>query len=380
MKRFVDPLVPTDPLPAWWPDLFETAGRGSVFLSPAWTRTWVECFGHAFDGEWVRWEEGGRVVAGGLLIGRRMAVKRIPMRTLFLNATGSAPVPTPFPEYNDLMCRPGHETPVLDDLAAWLCGRRWNRLMWCGHEADSLAQRLLQRLPASGAERECKPSRYVNLTELGERLFETTVAGKAGTHVRRNLREYRERLGDDLQVTVSQSLPETLEAFEAMRRLHLDRWKDRDEATTLADKRVVAFHRGLIERLWPQRQVEVLRVGTAGAEVGYLYNFVVDGKVFVFQTGFAYEASSKWSPGLLTHTLAIEHYRRRGLREYDLLSGDALYKRTLSNGARDLYWSVLYRDKLWLRALLAARALRKQFEQKAANRPLEAVATPGNAG
>lgn len=379
MKRVVDPLVPAISLAPWWSTLFEAAGRGSVFLSPAWTQTWLERFGAAFDGHWVRWEVAGRVVAGCLLLERKVPVKGLPLRTLYLNATGDAPVPTPFPEYNDLLCVPGHEAAVLDDLAAWLRSRRWSRLRLCGHEASSTAEGLLTRLRHRAIERDCKPSRYVDLGQLGDRPFETTVPGKAGTHVRRNLREYRERLGE-LQVTRPNGLDETLQAFEAMRRLHLERWKDRDETTTLADEGVVAFHRALIARLWPAGQVEVLRVGNADTEVGYLYNFIVDGKVFVFQTGFAYEASSKWSPGLLTHTLAIEHYRARGLREYDLLSGDALYKRTLANGVRDLYWTVLYRDTAWIRALLAVRDLRDRLAKKSASHPLDVVAPPENAG
>lgn len=379
MKRVVDPLVSAVSLAPWWSTLFEASGRGSVFLSPAWTQTWIEHYGAAFDGQWVRWEVDGRVVAGGLLLERKVPVKGLPLRTLYLNATGDAPVPTPFPEYNDLLCVPGHEAAVLDDLAAWLRSRAWSRLRLCGHEAGSVAEGVLLRLPGRSIERDCKPSRYVNLQQLGERPFETAVPGKAGTHVRRNLREYRERLGD-LQVTRPQSLPDALQAFEAMRQLHLARWKDRVETTTLSDAGVVAFHRTLIERLWPTGQVEVLRVGSATEAIGYLYNFIVGGKVFVFQTGFAYEASSKWSPGLLTHTLAIEYYRARGLREYDLLSGDALYKRTLANGVRDLYWTVLYRDTAWIRALLAARKLRDRLAKKSAPSPLEAVTPPGNAG
>jgi CelD/BcsL family acetyltransferase involved in cellulose biosynthesis len=108
----------------------------------------------------------------------------------------------------------------------------------------------------------------------------------------------------------------------------------------------------------------MIRVGNAERAVGFLYNFVADGKVFVFQTGFAYEPSSKWSPGLLTHALAIEHYRARGLREYDLLSGDALYKRTLCNGERELFWTTVYRDRAWIRVLLAGRRLRNRLKKK----------------
>ena len=83
--------------------------------------------------------------------------------------------------------------------------------------------------------------------------------------------------------------------------------------------------------------------------------WLFQGKVFFFQSGFDYELDPARSPGMLTHALAIEHYRGRAMQEYDFLAGDARYKRSLANRCRDLHWAVLYKDQLWARAFLFGR-------------------------
>lgn len=368
MERCTTHLQPDGGLPHWWADLFGASGSDSVFLTPAWIQAWVETYGAHFSGQWVHWHVNGRVVAGCLLIERVNAVRRIPFRSLFLNATGDPARHSPLAEFNDILCLPEYHDAVAEDLARLIDAKSWSRLLLCGYEPDSVCNRLLGALLPHKAESVSKPTRHVDLLALGDTPFHSTLKGKAGTHVRRNIVEYSQQLGT-LAVRAAASLEEALGFLEEMRTLHVRRWQQRGNSTSMADSTVVAFHRRVIGLLWG-RGVELLRVGSDEVAVGFLYNFVIDGKVFVYQTGFSYEASSKWSPGLLVHALAVEHYRQRGLREYDLMSGDALYKRTLSNGSRDLIWTVVYRDRLWIRMLLAARRLRSRLvEARAAPAP-----------
>ena len=55
---------------------------------------------------------------------------------------------------------------------------------------------------------------------------------------------------------------------------------------------------------------------------GYLYNFVHRGWVAAYQSGFDFgDDADRLRPGLVSHALAIEHYRRAGVRVYDFLGG-----------------------------------------------------------
>ena len=367
MKRRTTPFLHTAPLPEWWTPLFEASGSDSVFLSPAWMATWVAVYGADFTGAWVHWEVDGLVVAGCLLVERVIRIKGVPFRSQFLNATGQAQAPTPLAEFNDVLHLPGRGDAVGADFVQVLHERAWGRLLLSGHEADSVVGRALADVGGTQTEQRCQPSPFVDLRVLGDKPFESTVTGKSGTNLRRNRRDYETQLGE-VSVQRAQTLDEALRFFDELRVLHLARWTDLDRSTSLAADAVVEFHRRVIRALFDGGSVDLLRVGNADQAVGYLYNFVVRGKVSMFQSGFDYEPSSKRSPGLLTHTLAIEHYRQRGVREYDFLSGDAQYKRTLCNGVRELMWTTVYRDRPWIRMLLAARRLRARM-----NRALEQV-------
>lgn len=360
MKRRNTPFLSSSGLPDWWAPLFEASGSDSVFLSPAWMQSWIAVYGADFEGSWVHWEAGGRVVAGCLLVERVVRVKGIPMRSQFLNATGHADSPVPLAEFNDVLHVRGYGDAVARDLLRLLHERSWARLLLSGHEHDSIAGRLLAMVDGTQVEQRSSASRYVDLRALGERPFESTLTGRSGTYLRRNRREYEARLGA-IGVHRAQTLAEALDLFAQMRELHLLRWNALGKTTSLAADAVVDFHLRVIRALFAGGGVELLRVGSAERPIGFLYNFVLHGKVSVFQTGFAYEPASKRSPGLLTHALAIEHYRQGGLREYDFLSGDAQYKRTLSNRVRELLWTTVYRDRPWIRMLLAARRVRDRM-------------------
>lgn len=361
MKRRTTPFLTSNGLPDWWAPLFEASGNDSVFLSPAWMQAWVDIYGPSFEGSWVHWEVNGQVVAGCLLVERTVWVKNIPFRSQYLNATGQADSPSPLAEFNDVLHLPGHGEAVTHDLVRLLEERSWSRLLLSGHEHDSVLGRALPMVSGTQTEQGCRPSPYVDLQALGEQPFECTVTGKSGTNIRRSRREYETQLGE-LAVHRASSPDEALEFFEQMRELHLARWSGRDKPTTLSTDLVVDFHRRVIRALFSGGRVDLLRIGSVKRPIGYLYNFVVHGKVSIFQTGFDYEGEScRRSPGLLTHALAIEHYRQRGLREYDFLSGDAQYKRTLCNGVRELVWTTVYRDRPWIRMLLAARRLRDRM-------------------
>ena len=360
MNRRTTPFQSSSPIPAWWQPLHDASGSDSVFLCAAWMQTWVGLYGADFQGSWVHWEVDGQVVAGCLLVERVVRVRRIPFRTMYLNATGHAVEPSPLAEFNDVLHLPGHGEAVATDLADWLRHRTWSRFMLCGYRQAGAAAGLLGPLGPGNAEHVAKASRYVDLAAIGNRPFLSTLTGKAGTQARRNLREFELRLGE-ITVRRATDVAQALAFFSEMRELHIARWSRREKTTSLSAGTVVAFHHRIIEALFASGQVEMIRVGSAERAIGFLYNFVMCGKVSVFQTGFAYERSSKWSPGMVTHALAIEDYRSRGLREYDFLSGDALYKRTLSNGVRELLWTTVYRDRPWIWLLLLGRRLHKRL-------------------
>jgi CelD/BcsL family acetyltransferase involved in cellulose biosynthesis len=143
-------------------------------------------------------------------------------------------------------------------------------------------------------------------------------------------------------VLVAERAPDVAQALawlDAMLPLHRATWSERGIASGFLTVPVQRFTRELIARGVPAGEVDVLRV-TAGARVvGYLLNLVAAGRVLAYQGGFDYAgAGAHEKPGLTCHHAALERARALGAVEYDFLAGDARYKRSLSNGVRDLHW------------------------------------------
>ncbi len=364
LSRFTRPFEHASGLPAWWLPLLKAAGTSSVFLSAAWMQTWLEVFGADFTGIWVWWELGGETVAGCLLLERMHRLRGFPMRTLYLNTAAESSRPLPFAEYNDVLCCAKHELAVARDLAALLSKRAWSCLKLSGYETGGVSSLLAALVPNSAVEEQVKPARYVDLSELRGRAFEATLSGKSGTYVRRNQRWFAETYGN-LEVHRAADLEEALQLFEGLRALHITRFSERGEVTSLSDPDVVTFHHRLIRQLWSRGEIELIRIGKPELAIGYLYNFVMDSKVFVFQTGFFYQPDSKWSPGLATHVAAIQAYGLAGRREYDFMSGDAQYKKTLASHTHDLHWTTLYHNRLSISVLLRARRFAKAIRRRA---------------
>jgi len=356
----VVPLVAKEGVPHWWGPLFQRSRTRSVFLSEAWMQSWLDVYAHDFSGWWIRWQDGDTIVAGCLLLRRVVWKQFIPLRTLYINATGEASERTPLAEFNDILCRPGYEQAVAIDFSALLGTMSWDRLLLSGHEHNAVVSAIIAKLPATAVEVDSRPAWYVDIAALPTGRFDASLAGKVGSHIRRNTRLFEKQFGD-LGLVTATSLDEAMHYFRDLSVLHNARWRSKGQDGSFSSNSVVRFHECLIRRLWPEQAVDMVRVSGGLQVIGYLYNFTSENKVCVFQTGFVYGSDTRLSPGLLTHTMSIEHYRQRGFREYDLLAGDAPYKRALAGCNRALHWTVVYRDTLWMRLVLALRALKSRL-------------------
>ena len=124
------------------------------------------------------------------------------------------------------------------------------------------------------------------------------------------------------------------------------------------------FHRTLIRDRFAAGEIQLLRVAAGGAPIGYLYNFVHDGHVYAYQSGFRYDDDPKLKPGLVTHAMAIEHNLRAGARVYDFMAGEGQHKASLGTGSSELFWLVLQRDRLRFRVEDGLRKVKQRMRRK----------------
>jgi CelD/BcsL family acetyltransferase involved in cellulose biosynthesis len=119
--------------------------------------------------------------------------------------------------------------------------------------------------------------------------------------------------------------------FEALVRLHTDRWRSCGQLGVFADQRVIQWHREAVPQL---EQAGILRLCSLllnGTTIGVLYS-LVDPQERAQRTQYFYLPAysvehADLRPGTLLTALAVEAAAREGVKTIDMLRGDEEYKR-----------------------------------------------------
>jgi CelD/BcsL family acetyltransferase involved in cellulose biosynthesis len=182
--------------------------------------------------------------------------------------------------------------------------------------------------------------------------FLANLSANARAQIGRAMRLY----GPGLTLRPAPDAFTALAWFNRLVALHQARWHASGQPGAFADADVRGFHETLIRAAHGLGQLDLLRISAGETEIGYLYIMKQGGSVFSYQSGFAPAPNPQLKPGLVSHALAIEHYRAAGLHVYDLLGGAQRYKTTLAPQAgTTLHWITLF----------AAGSLRGRAQQAA---------------
>lgn len=262
---------------------------------------------------------------------------------LLLGESGDAALDAVFIEYNAPLLARGHEAMLPACLHALLTRPVAPHRQPRGRSLrlSGVDDAVLQAARAAGAVRvlRSRPAPRVEFAALGSGAdgFLASLSANTRYQLRRSLRRY-EALGP-LRVQRAATLAEALAFLDALVRLHQAAWHARGQPGAFANAALLRFHQALLARAQPRGEAELLRIAAGGHVLGYLYNFVFRGRVSAYQAGFDYAAAGPHQkPGLTSHCLAIEMYRREGRHSYDFLAGDDRYKTSHANAVTMLHW------------------------------------------
>jgi CelD/BcsL family acetyltransferase involved in cellulose biosynthesis len=236
---------------------------------------------------------------------------------------------------------------------------------------ERAASAIRQRWPSDSFEGHYSEAPYVPLDRLRreDTPYLSTLSANTRAQIRRSIRLYKETLGEPT-VSVAESGEETGEWFSEMMSLHRERWQTKGLPGAFEGEAVRRFHALLHERCRGQERgdelaVDIVRIRFGDHTIGFLYNLAYRGRVSFYQGGLHYNEDNRRKPGLVTHTLAIDHYLQRGWNEYDFLGGEpgsVRYKRSLSTAARTLAWIQLPAPSLKMRVLQGLRHGRRRIK------------------
>jgi CelD/BcsL family acetyltransferase involved in cellulose biosynthesis len=329
-------------LAAEWQAL-ETEACASFFLSWTWISTWLDSL--AMPPILVRVRSGPETAALGLLV--QANIRRhhfVRSRQLHLHQTGDEDLDRIATEFNGFLIRRGAEKDVVTEIFRKLPELLplWDECVLPGVPAYYMA--LAECAGYVGAVDRRSPNFIVDLDHLRQLKADLTLT--MSRNGRAQLRRALRLAGTEGPLTIdpASDLEEALSYFAALKQL--DRWESKGQSGAFATAARELFHRRLIARGLARGEVQLL-CGRAGSHlVGYLYQFSYRGKVLSYQAGFVPRDDNRHRPGLVMHYLAIERAKAQGAISYDLLAGQARYKRSLAEEGEELVWCRLQRPRL----------------------------------
>jgi CelD/BcsL family acetyltransferase involved in cellulose biosynthesis len=348
----LNPAYDRNSLAAEWQAL-ETQACASFFLSWTWISTWLDNL--AKPPILVRVRSGPEIAALGLLA-RANACRHhfVRSRQLHLHQTGDEDLDRIATEFNGFLIRQGAEAEVVTEIFRKLPDLLplWDECVLPGVPARYMA--LAERAGYVCAVDRRSPNFLVDLDRLRrqETDLTQTMSRNGRTQLRRALRLARS--DGPLTIDPASDLKEALSYFAALKQL--DRWESKGQSGAFATAARELFHRRLIARGLARGEVELLCVRAGSQLVGYLYQFSYRGQVLSYQAAFVPRDDNRHHPGIVMHYLAIERAKAQGARSYDLLAGQARYKKSLGEEGDELVWCRLQRPRL---AFTLERALRR---------------------
>lgn len=351
MTVTLDEMPAITKLESIWQSL-ERRCQPSFFVSWSWIGTWLSSLPEQVRPLLMRIEENGEII--GLALFVRNCVTRhkfLRSTALYLHATGDPALDQLFIEHNGFLVDPARREKAIAaclDFFRHQC-HEWEEVFFDGiikSEADLFGNVGHDRL-AIQKESACH---FVNLEKIRKegKDYLSCLSSNTRSQIRRAIREYKKH--GQVGVMRASSIDESMEYLSDLIRMHQEYWQEKGQSGAFSNPFFVGFHRLLIRRCFHKGEIQLLRIYAGRRTIGYLYNFFMGGTVYNYQSGFDYRCIAKHNrPGLVAHSLAIEHYILDGARVYDLLAGDSQYKKSLGTESAPMVWLVLQKNRMKFR-------------------------------
>jgi CelD/BcsL family acetyltransferase involved in cellulose biosynthesis len=284
------------------------------------------------------------------------------LRTVRFLGTGESEGDEVAGEYTTWLGAPEALATVTAGVAAQLAAARpvWDRLylnwMWPGAGIeDGLSRALAGK--AIKTEIVTTPSFRAPVRPLAEYL-KALSSGNFRHRCRRALRAGQDQ---GVELVRAQSAPQAQQMFEQLMVLHQHRWQRRGEPGVFASPVFTGFQKALLEPYRTSGAAWLVGLRQKERWLAVRYLLCAGGRLYDYLSGVDTEVNTALAPGLLLHLLTIDAAAEAGLVVYDLMAGDADFKRHLTTEETALPTIDLFartpRARLWL----AARELTRRY-------------------
>jgi CelD/BcsL family acetyltransferase involved in cellulose biosynthesis len=290
-----------------WFDLWSSLQQSTPFQSPDWLLPWWSHYG---DGVLLAFTFrcGERLVGFAPLYIYQDASGQ-PRQVLFMG-TGNS-------DYLDVIFHPEFESACSEHLFSELRGMS---TVW--DECDFQQLRLVS--PLSRALKEVRSDVKADEHELCPVLDLTSP--DASRAMAKRASYYQRRLQKEASFSIEKATTQSFdEIFDALERLHQDRWRGRGFSAALREERDRQFHRAAARALLDARMLRLYGARLGGRIAAALYAFCHRNRTYFYLAGFDSDYA-RFSIGAILLAHAIEQARAEGCDSFDFLRGREPYK------------------------------------------------------
>ena len=330
------------------------------FLTWSWMVTWLNALDHKPYLLTISDEKGEDIAMGFISPNVEVRHKALRIKQLRLNTTGNEDQDVITIEYNSLLCASGHEKNAWRAAIEFLKKQKklpWQELIISGATRET--QNAISALSHSTHLRAEAGSTYVGLEALRENGavsagdYIKTLGKNTRSQIRRSIKLYSGH--GPITLEHAKTIDEAEEFLDELSVHHNKKWQARGRKGALENPFYKKFHNTLISKCLPTGRVEIIRVRAGDYKFGWLYNFIHNGKVYFYLSGFRAEEDNRYKAGLVTHAMAIEHHLQNGKKLYDFMGGDNRYKTSLGQAGPEIVSFAIQKKSI---ALMAENKLR----------------------
>lgn len=335
-----NPFTDFDTVSNIWQSL-SSKRRHSYFVSWGWISTWIKSLPTDID---VRLIAGfaGSEPAIAFFVGqnKRNSHRFIPTRTISLNSTSNRYYDELTIEYNSILFNPSI---AIDKelLFGHLNSISWDEFRMPGVSSDFVSDFNLVENINHGPRvlvDEVVNSFFVDLQKIRDAGMDylRLLSANKRSQIRRSIKQYEAE--GKIEIREAESPEESVTMLGQLAALHQQEWEGRGKPGSFSNNYFRQFHTNLIQNRHRENEIQLLHVFNKKGTLGFLYNFIHDGNVLYYQSGFNYSDGNVYRPGLVSHYFAIIHNAEKGLATYNFLAGNSSYKSSLSTNSNSMYW------------------------------------------
>src|SRR5579859_71935 len=371
-----------------WQDLEQSLNNTGLTNSWTWIKTWLDIYGEVVEPTFAFGIQHGQVMGAALITKATHKMSGLPIPAVHLGTAGEPREETTAVEYNQLLVAPEK----LEGFALALVEALKQRFRWSQFRLNGFVPEHAEALMRGGSkidlqfqvkERESPAFDFQKAANEGHKEVVAALGSSTRYNIRRSLRLFESKFGAQ-QIEWAETSEQARDIVSELIELHQKRWEQVKEPGAFQSERVKRYHNALIDalKLWvgekgalkgsdlagsrkhEQGSLLIFRLKYGETTVGCLFSFVdKHGRVMFYKCGLPLFDDNKLKPGLVTHAVCMEECKLRGLRVYDFLAGDAIYKDQLSNVDEKLIWATAGRGpRAWL--IDTAKQVRDMLAQR----------------